>query len=184
MINHISIGANNPEKVANVLAELWNGYAMPFPVAPNGWLVFADDGKGTMVEVATAKTVLIPGEGLPSEENFDINVPTEEYEAKFVERDSAPEYVATHLNLNSHLSIEEVKAIAEREGWRCFVANRADGLFQLIEFWVENRFMFEIMTPEMTAHYENLMQPQNWADFLNMPLPARPDVASNLNLIG
>jgi hypothetical protein len=30
MINHISISAHNPEKVANVFAELWNGYVFPF----------------------------------------------------------------------------------------------------------------------------------------------------------
>lgn len=184
MINHISIGVSNPEKVANVMAELWNGYALPFPHAPQGWMVFADDEKGTLVELTTAKTVLVPGEGLPPEENFDINVPTEDYEAQFVERDFVPEYVATHLNLNSPLSEAEVKAIAKREGWRCFVANRGGGLFQLIELWVENRFMLEVMTPEMTEIYVNTVKPKNWADFLKMPLPPKAQITTNLNLIG
>jgi len=35
MINHISIAVHNPEKIANVLAELWNGFVIPFPPAPN-----------------------------------------------------------------------------------------------------------------------------------------------------
>ena len=35
MINHISIGVKDTEKDANVLAELWKGYAMLFPVAPD-----------------------------------------------------------------------------------------------------------------------------------------------------
>jgi hypothetical protein len=34
MINHISIAVHNPEKVANVLAEIWNGFVIPFPPAP------------------------------------------------------------------------------------------------------------------------------------------------------
>ena len=39
MIHHISIGVKEPERVARVLAELWEGYAMPFPVAEGGWLL-------------------------------------------------------------------------------------------------------------------------------------------------
>lgn len=173
MINHISIGVQDPEKAANILAELWNGYAMPFPVAQDSWMVFADDGIGTAVEVTPVNTVLVPGEGLPEEEDFDINVPTEEYEAKFVRGDFSPKYVATHLNINSKLTVEEIRAIAEREGWRCFVANRGNGAFQLLELWIEDRFMLEVMTPEMTERYVELMQPQGYAEWLGLPLPER-----------
>ncbi len=183
MINHISIGVRDTEKVAGVLAELWGGYAMPFPVTPNSFVVFADDGKGTMIELTPVNTVLEPGKGLPPEEDFDINVPTEEYEAKFVASDFYPQYVATHLNINTHLSIEELKAIGKREGWRTLTANRAGGAFQLVELWIENRFMLEVMTPEMTQRYVELMQPEGYANWLNMPLPPKP-VSANLNLIG
>ena len=183
MINHISIGVHDTEKVANILAELWNGYAMPFPVAPNSWLAFADDGKGTMVEVTPINTILEPGEGLPSEENFDITVSTEQYEAKFVASEFHPKYVATHLNINTHLSEKEIKEIGKREGWRVFTANRGEGAFQLIEVWIENRFMLEVMTPEMTARYIELLQPESYANWLNVPLPPKP-VSANLNLIG
>jgi hypothetical protein len=34
MINHISIAVNDPERVANVLAEIWDGAVFPFPPAP------------------------------------------------------------------------------------------------------------------------------------------------------
>src|SRR5262245_4436976 len=118
MINHISIAVNNPEKVANVIAELWNGMVVPFPPAPNSFIVFANDGRGSAIEITPRNTILVPGEGLPSDENFDINTRTEEYEAKFVQSDSAPQYVATHLNINTHLNEEEIKAIGKREGWR------------------------------------------------------------------
>ncbi len=184
MINHISIGVHNPEKVADVLAELWNGYAMPFPVAHKSFIVFADDGRGTGVEVTPIDTILVPGEGLPPEENFSVATPTEEYEGKFVQSKLSPQFVATHLNINTPLSEAEVKEIAQREGWRCFVANRGGGLFQLIEVWAENRFMLEVMTPEMTERYVALMKPQNWVDFLKMSLPPKAVVASNLSLIG
>ena len=54
MINHISIAVNEPERVANVLAELWDGIVFPFPPAPDSFFVIANDGKGTAVEVTPA----------------------------------------------------------------------------------------------------------------------------------
>ncbi len=184
MINHISIGVHNPEMVANVLAEIWNGYVMPFPVAPNSWMVFADDGRGSAVEVTPINTILVPGECLPSEENFDITVSTEEHEAKFVQSEFSPQYVATHMNINSLLSEEEIKAIARRKGWRCFTANRGDGAFQLVELWLENHFMLEVFTPEMTARYVEVMSLESYANWLQLPLPPRVVASNNLSLIG
>ena len=35
------------------------------------------NGKGTAVEVTPIHTILVPGEGLPPEENFDANVETD-----------------------------------------------------------------------------------------------------------
>ena len=178
MINHISIAVHDTEKVANVLAELWGGFAIPFPPAPNSFMVLANDGRGSGVEVTPINTVLVPGEGFPPEENFDATTPTEEFEAKFVQSDFSPRYVATHLNINTQLSEAEVKEIAKREGWRCFTANRGRGLFQLIELWVENRFLLEVNTPEMTKVYQETVNPENWAKFLEMPLP--PKYAKNV----
>lgn len=184
MINHISIGVHNPEKTANILAELWNGYAFPFPVCPGSFFVMANDGRGTLVEVTPINTVLVPGEGLPDEANFDGATDTEEFEAKFIACDFSPKFVATHLNINTNLSEAEVKAIAKREGWRCFTANRGGGMFQTIEFWVENRFMLEINPPEMAKKYIELFQPEVIAAAFQIPFEPKPEVPNNLNLIG
>jgi len=51
MINHISISAHNPEKVANVFAELWNGYVFPFMACPDSFIVLAGDRNGTAIEI-------------------------------------------------------------------------------------------------------------------------------------
>ncbi len=177
MINHISFGARNPEKVANILAELWGGVAMPFPPSPGGYVAFADDGRGTMVEIIPTDVHLVPGEGLPDEANFSRETITDDNEATFVPGNETSLFGSVHLNINSPLDEESIKAIAKREGWRCFTANRAQGLFQLIEFWIENRFMVEVNTPEMTKVYEETVTPENWAAFLNMPLP--PKYAGN-----
>lgn len=183
MINHISIAVRNPEKVAGVLAEIWGGFVVPFPPAPDSFMVIANDGKGSAVEVTPIDTVLIPGEGLPPEENFDCDVRTEEYEAKFVKSDFAPQYVATHLNVNTHLSEREVKDIAKRENWRVLTCNRGEGLFQLIELWIEDRFMLEVMTPEQTARYVEVINPEFLSQTFGVPIPAS-NPASNLSLIG
>ena len=184
MINHISIAVKNPKKVAGVLAELWNGMVIPFPPAPDSFMVLANDGRGSAVEVTPINTVLIPGEGFPPEDGFDEKTPTEEYEAKFVQCDFAPPFVATHLNINTPLNEEQVKEIANREGWRVLTCNRAEGLFQLIEIWIENRFMLEVMTPQQTARYVEITRPEFIAEFFGQQMPPTEAVTENLNLIG
>jgi hypothetical protein len=177
MINHISFAVNNPEKVANILAELWGGYAMPFPPSPGGYVAFADDGIGTMVEIIPIDVHLLPGTGLPDEEGFSRETITDDHEGTFTIGEAAQQYGSVHLNINSPLSEAEIKAIAAREGWRCFTANRGRGLFQLIELWIEDRFMLEVNTPEMTQVYREMVTPANWAAFLESPLP--PKYAQN-----
>lgn len=160
MINHISIGVHDPERVANVLAEIWEGHVFPFPPSPNSFIVVADDGRGSAIEVTPANIVVAPGEGFPEEEGFDKTTPTEEFEAKFVYDENTPKFVATHLAINTNLDEQEIKAIADREGWRALTCNRGEGLFQLVEVWVENRFLLEIFTPEQTERYIEIMKPE------------------------
>lgn len=185
MINHISIAVNEPERVANALAEIWDGMVFPFPPAPGSFFVLANDGRGTAVEITPAGTVLVPGEGLPDEN--DLDAVTEEFEAKFVQSDFRPTYVATHLNISTKKSIEEIREIARREGWRVLVCNRGEGLFQLVEVWIENTFMLEVMTPEQTARYVEITDPEFMAKAFAGAFDAhiaakRP--SENLNLIG
>jgi len=158
MINHISIAVNEPRRVADALSEIWDGAVYPFPPCPGSFFVVANDGRGTAVEIAPAGTVIVPGEGLPDEN--DLSTPTEEHEARFVQSELMPKYVATHLNINTKKSIEEIREIAKREGWRVLVCNRGEGLFQLVEVWVENAFMLEVMTPEQTARYVEITSPE------------------------
>ena len=52
MIHHVSIPAREPQHVAQVLAELFGGYAGPFigPM-PGAWVVYQEDGHGSGIEV-------------------------------------------------------------------------------------------------------------------------------------
>lgn len=185
MINHISIAVDDPKKVADVLAEIWDGLVYPFPPAPGSFFVLANDGKGTAVEITPAGTVIVPGEGEPDEN--DLDAATEEYEARFVKSDLVPRYVATHLNINTRKSIDEIRAIAKREGWRVLVANRGEGLFQLVEFWVENSFMIEVMTPEQTARYIEITSPEFMEKAFAGAFEAHLSInhpVENLNVVG
>ncbi len=189
MINHISIAVNEPERVAGFIAELWDGRVYPFPPVPDSYFVLADDGKGTAVEVTPAGTILVPGEGLPDEN--DLLATTEKHEAQFIRSELIPRYVATHLNINTKKTIDEVRDLAKREGWRVLVCNRGGGLFQLVEVWVENTFMLEVMTPEQTERYVEITDPAfmdtAFEQALNASHPARPAVPTlpaELNVIG
>ncbi len=184
MINHISVGVRNPERAAAVLAELWNGYSYPFPPSPGGFITFADDGRGSAVEFVPVNIELLPGNGTPDYADFGTATPTEEYEGTFQYAENGPDFVSTHIAVNSPLSTAEILAIAEREGWRGLVCNRGGGMFQLIEIWFENRFMVEVFTPEMTARYVEIATPEQWAGFLQMPFVPNERPANNLNLIG
>jgi hypothetical protein len=184
MLNHISIAVNEPERIAKVIAELWDGMILPFPPAPDSFIVLANDGRGSGIEITPNGTVIVPGEGLPPED--DITVATEEYEAKFVKSEIVPRYVATHLNINTHLSIDQIREIGKREGWRTLVCNRGEGLFQLVEMWIENTFMLEVMTPEQTARYIEITSPDFVAAMFADALPVADPTArvSDLNMIG
>lgn len=157
MINHISIAVGDPARVANFIARLWDGEVFPFPPAPDSYFVVENDGFGTAVEITPSGTVLVPGEGLPDEN--DLNAKTEVHEAQFVRTETAPRYVATHLNISVKKSIDEIRAIAKEEGWRVLVCNRGEGLFQLVEVWLEDTFLLEVMTPDQTRRYREITQP-------------------------
>jgi hypothetical protein len=47
--------------------------------------------------------------------------------------------------------VEEIQATAAREGWRA--ARLSRGPHEVVELWIENAVMLEMMTPQMTADY-------------------------------
>jgi hypothetical protein len=163
MLNHLSIAVDEPARVANFIAELWDGEVYPFPPAPDSFIVLANDGRGTAVEITPSGTVMVPGEGLPDED--DLGAVTEVHEAQFVKSELVPKYVATHLNISVNKSIEEIRNLAKKEGWRVLVCNRGEGLFQLVEVWVENKLLLEVMTEEQTARYREITSPEFMRQF-------------------
>ena len=148
MIFHASVPADDPERVARVLAELWRGECYPF-LLPRTFIVFANDDRGSELEIAPRGFELIAA---PQQVGAQINP-------------SPSPYNEVHLNIATPLSLGEVLAIASREGWIARECDRG-GVFKVIEFWLENKFMLELMTESEAARYRNAMTPAFWREYL------------------
>jgi hypothetical protein len=146
MIHHISIAAQNPLRVAQVIAEILKGQAFPFFPHPGSYMVFPMDEHGTAIEVYPLETKLVPGEG--------------DQQCQFVQGNNSNGITATHAAISVPTSQEEIEEIAKREGWRVLYCNR-DSFFDVIEFWLENEVMLELLTPEMAAKYLAVTHPEN-----------------------
>ena len=133
---HTSIPADDPKRVAAVIAELWHGRFLPFPPYPGAYVAVAGDARGTVIDVVPRGLEHHPAEG-----QFAIQI------------NSTPStYSHTHVAIGTLLSIEEIFRIAAREGW---MAQRSDrgGLFEVVELWVENRFLLELLTELQQRRY-------------------------------
>jgi hypothetical protein len=139
MIFHASIPAHDPQRVATVIAEIWGGEAFRFPPWPGGWVAVAGDERGSILEVYPRNQVMAPGEG-------DAMVRTV--------TDEAPRpYSCVHLAVATRLGLEQVLAIGAREGWRAVRCTRSVA-FDVIELWIENSLMLEVLTVEMQRDYQ------------------------------
>jgi hypothetical protein len=145
MIHHLSISAHDPKHAAGVLAEMMGGTAVPFPPNPGSFFALQLDDHGSGVEVYPADTVLQP--------NGDIG-------GTFNKREGLSGYGSTHFALSVATDAATVKKIAKREGWNCFDCNR--GPFHVIEVWVENQTMVEILPPEYAREYLDFTRPDKF----------------------
>ena len=141
MIHHLSIAARDPKQAAGVLAELMGGTAVPFPPNPGSFFALQLDDHGSGVEVYPAGTELQPAGTVG---------------ASFV-RNQARGYGPTHCALSVATDGDAVQAIARRAGWQCFDCNR--GPFHVIEVWVENETMVEILPPAYAQEYLAFTRP-------------------------
>ncbi|MBD2663705.1 hypothetical protein [Richelia sinica] len=149
MIHHMSISASNPHHVAEVLAQIWNGKAVPFSPHPGSYMALSNDEYGTMIEVYPLETELIPGRD---------NQP-----ANFQQNQSPSQYYPIHAAISVPINQARIEEIANQAGWRVLHCHR--GQFDVMEFWVENRLMLELLTPEMAQQYLDFAQKRNLEQF-------------------
>jgi hypothetical protein len=133
VVHHLSIAAREPEHVAGVLAELMGGIAVP---DAENFFVWQLDDYGSGVEVYPAGTELQPGGATGG---------------RFVKGETGRGFGPTHVALSVSTDGDTVENVARREGWQCFRCSR--GPFHVIEVWVENETLIEILTPDYAREY-------------------------------
>lgn len=114
-----------------------------FGPLPGSWIAWARDEAGTAIDCLPLGTELRPGEGAE--------------EARFAVADHPSPFGAVHAALSVERSEEEIRAVADREGWRAVRCER--GPFAVVEVWVENAVMLEFLTPQMAADYLAAVRP-------------------------
>ncbi len=142
MLHHLSIAVEKPLHVAKVLAELLKGQAFEFTSHPDSYIVVSggttSDPLTSTIEIYPLGTKIVPGQA---------NEPR-----RFVQHISTfSSFTAVHTTISVPLSWAEIQAIATREKWRTLKCDR--GGFQVIEFWLEDWLMLELLTEELTADY-------------------------------
>jgi hypothetical protein len=154
MIHHISIDAHNPLQVARVLAEIWQGKAYQF-FYPGSYNVMPFDRYGTAVVVFPYGTVWTPGTTTQSAQLFPS---------------ASTNLVALHAAISVPTTQEQIEQIGQREGWHVLMRNQKDNPFGVVEFWVENRILFEFLPPGFEAQYLQTMQPERIEQMLGQPI--------------
>lgn len=137
MIHHMSFGARDPGRVAEVLAEILGATATraPSPPFPYGsHLVCFGDAAGTFLEVLPATTAFDP------EAKLGIR-----------QRPAPSERGTAHVLVSSPLAEVEIERIAAREGWLMQAVET--GLFRIVKVWVENSFLVELFAKGEAQRY-------------------------------
>ena len=151
-IAHASIPADDPKKVAEVLAEILQGEALPFPPAgDDGWMAWSGDGA---IEIEIARRGLVMTYG--------------PQEAEWLPDGVSRKLSETHLAICVDRPAAEVIAIAKAAGWPARHCDRGEGIFQLTEVWIEGAFMLEVMDPAQTAHYRKVFTAESLKQYLSL----------------
>jgi hypothetical protein len=153
MIHHISIDAHDPLHVASVLAEIWHGKAYHF-FYPGSYNVMPFDRYGTGIVVFPYGTVWTAGADAQA--------------AQMIPSTSS-DRVAIHAAISVPATQQQLEEIGQREGWRVLTREQ-NSHFRLVEFWLENRILFEFLPPGFEAQYLQVMQPMRVEEILGAPI--------------
>ena len=125
-------------KAATALAELMGGRAREGFPFEGACTAVAGDKHGTMIECwQRGKVATIPKSG-PGKFELSDSVTLQEHQS-------------FHTALSVALDDDAIMAIAKEAEWETAV--RGNGAFSVVEVWVENRLLFELLSPTQTENY-------------------------------
>ena len=159
MIHHISIDAHNPLQVASALAEILNGKVYKFLI-PGSYIVMPFDNYGTHVVVFKQGNVWAPGTDVESAQ---------------IHQSTPTNLMAVHAAISVPITHQRIEQIGRREGWRVLTRKQGEVVpFSVVEFWVENRILFEFLPPEFVRQYLQTMQRETIEQILGQPIQPVP----------
>lgn len=146
MIAHASLPADDPERVAAILADIMQGESVRFPPGgPNAWMAWSGDEQ-TELEVVQRGAVLT----------------YEEEQGNWRQDGSRQVGSEVHLAICVDRPEHEIMEIARKAGWPARHCERGGGYFSLVEVWVEGSFMIEFLDPAQTRIYKERVTLQTW----------------------
>ena len=157
MIAHFSIPSRTPKETALFFASVIDGLVYDFgPVVPGAAIAVAKDGSGVAVEVYPIDVAHHPGKG-----EVDPTVTAEGPSAMPWEDQVRPDQAQSrptgfHSAMATKLAEAKVLELAKANGWRAIACERA-GVFGVVEVWVDNTFLVEVLAPAQAARYQKFM---------------------------
>ncbi len=142
MLIHWSFTADDPPRVAKVLAEILGGEIVEPPSPPyieGGLWVCLFDEVGTLLEVGPRRLVWTPDEVQPAVEILADEEPRK--------------YTYNHTLWRSAVSADRIRELAEAEGWHTVFF---DGPFKFQAVWIENHQYIEFVPDELLGYYTKI----------------------------
>jgi hypothetical protein len=158
MIAHLSIPSRNPRDTALFFAALIDGVVFDFPVVPGASVAVARDGSGCAVEVYPPGMKHHPGRGRPDPSAVVGGPAAMPWEDQIFAEEGDVGPSTFHLALETRLSEAQVSALAEKRGWRALPCDRG-GVFGVVEVWVDDLYLVEVVVPEQAGRYRAFMNP-------------------------
>lgn len=142
MIHHYSVSVPDPKSTIEKLKCLFGGKITRFGPLEGGYILWFGDQHGTAIELYPSGAEMFPGKK-GEQAQFQINP-------------KAGAYCATHAAISVGLDQDQIMSFAEEMKWKADELPR--GGFSVIELWIENVAMIEVLTPEMAKDYLSVTQ--------------------------
>jgi hypothetical protein len=173
MIAHVSLPSRTPKSTALLLAALIDGEAFPFPVVPEAWIAIARDGSGTAVEVYPDTMAHHPGDGGVDPARVPEGPQAMPWEDQIFPDGAQLRPSAFHVALSTRLDADRVLALARDAGLRAIACERG-GVFGVIEVWLDNTHLVEVLTDTEAARYRAFMNPATAASMFGPGIAPTP----------